>query len=465
MPSAGALRIVRGGERSHTTPVRPRGAPAHLGRARLALVALVAALLVLLLARTGFAAPKRTNAGAPVGPVIERPIGALRSCDRLAPVCVHAAGAVPVEALSAARVAFAAAYGLVVDTLRVPPPLLDGPRGGDPRLDVYVVSRGTMVPRMVDGLAVGRDPLDPLLDRDAASAFLVVDEEVVRAGSCALSAIAARGVVRASTTGLDVAESEVVVDGFARRIAEVVAPCPELERSAFAELQARPWRAITASPAGPQLIARTLDVQRGSGFGAIVPGVLSMAVNHHGIVVPAEDDELGPAHFHDDPSVFDVLASSLADAGSSLDAMFLDVAVARATSAVAPAWEWTVPVSTLPRRFAVRRGVEPTGMTFVRVELDVPPAGDAIEMDLAWEGGSRFAWRVLKLDSAGKIAGEVPVPPLETTRKITIEARHLSGVRAIVLCGVNLGDPGRPWRPTEPPSPAHGYELGIFAGS
>ncbi|MBI2391829.1 MAG: hypothetical protein HYV09_19720 [Deltaproteobacteria bacterium] len=429
------------------------------------MAALVAALLVLLLARTGVAAPRRSTAGAPVGPVIERPTGALRSCDPLAPVCVHATSAVPVEALATARVAFSIAWSLVVDTLRVPRPLPDGARGGDPRLDVYLVARGTKVPRMLDGLAVGRDPLDLLADRDAASAFLVVDEEAVRAGSCALAAIAARGVVRASTMGLDVAESEVVVDGFARRIAEVVAPCPELERPAFAELQARPWRAITASPAGPHLVARTLDVQRGSGFGAIVPGVLSMAGNHHGIVVPAEDDELGPAHFHDDPSVFDVLASSLSDAGSSLDAMFLDVAVARATAPVAPAWEWTVPVSTLPRRFAVRRGIEPTGMTFVRVELDVAPAGDAVEMDLAWEGGSRFAWRVLKLDAAGRVVSEVPVPPLETTRKITIEARHLSGVRTILLCGVNLGDPGRPWRPTEPPSPAHGYDLGIFAGS
>lgn len=406
-----------------------------------------------------------SDAGAPVGPVVERPSLPLRSCDLSAPVCVHAAAAISPEVLVRARRAFADAWGAAIDTLRVPRPLPDGAHGGDARLDVYLVPDVATAPRALDGLAVGRDPLDLLSDRDSASSFLVLDEHVVRAGGCALAATAVRGVVRASALGLDVAENELVVDGFARRMGEVVAPCPAVENAGFADLQAKPWRSITATPFGPALVARTLDVSRGQGFGAIVPGVLSMAINHYGIVQPREEDELGPAHFHDYPSVFEVLALSLSDAGSSLDALFLDVAVVRATSATPPAWEWTVPASSLPRRFAIRRGIEPTGTTFVKIDVDTAPKSDSIEMDLAWDGGARFVWRVLKLDASGKTIGEVPVPALETARKITVDVRHLGGVRTILLVGVNGGDPIRPWRANEPPSPPHGYELGIFVGS
>lgn len=410
-----------------------------------------------LLVRTTFAKPKTSDAGAPVGPVVARPEWPLRSCDRDAPICVHARSTISPEILVHARVAMATAWGAVIDTLRMPRPLSDGALGGDARLDVYLEDAH-------DPLVVGRDALDLLSDRDSASGFLVLDEKLARAGGCALASTAARGVARVSALGLDVAEGEMVVDGFARRLGEVVAPCPSLEDAGLAEIQARPWRGLLTTPFGAQLVARTLDVARGQGLGAIVPGVLSMAINHHGIVVPKEDDELGPAHFHDDPGTFEVLAASLSDAGSSLEALFLDVALARATAHIPPAWEWVVPASTLPRRFAVRRAIEPTGSTFVRIDVDKAPASDSIEMDLAWDGGSRFGWRVLKLDAQGKSLGEVPVPSLETQRKITIDVRHLANVRSILLCGVNLGDPIRPWRAVEPPSQPHGYELGIFVG-
>lgn len=406
-----------------------------------------------------------------MGPVVARPALPLRSCD--ASLCVHASASVSPEVLVRARRAFGDAWGATIDTLRVPRPLSDGALGGDARMDVYLVPTAPAVTSSPssassagepDPLTVGRDPLDLLSDRDSASGFLVLDEQVVRAGRSLLAATAVRGIVRVAALGLDVAETAVVVDGFARHFAEVVAPCPVLESAGLAEIQARPWRALLTTPFGPQLVARTVDRARGQGYGALVPGVLSMAINHHGIVVPQEEDELGPAHFHDSTSVFDVLAASLSDASSSLEAMFLDVAVVRATSPVQPNWEWTVPVSTLPRRFAIRRGIEPTGATFVRIDVDKAPASDSIELDLSWDAGARFAWRVLELDAAGNRVGEVPVPSLETARKLTVEARHLANVRTILVVGVNVGDPIRPWRPSEPPSQPHGYELGIFVG-
>jgi hypothetical protein len=414
-----------------------------------ALLLLLNVTLALLLPRMASAATPKwaTTAGAPVGPVYERPALPFRSCGTY--VCVHARSP---QWLPRARVVFDDAWDLAIESMRMGRPLLDGGRGGDPRLDVYVDG---------DDVAIGRDPLDRTLDRDAAPAFILIDPRLVAAGGCELKSNATRAIVRASAMALDVAETPLIVDGLARRIGELAAPCSD---PTFADLQNKPFRAITSSAAGTALFARTLDQQYGQGYGAVVPAVLSMAMNHRGIIVPQPDDELGPAHFHNDVTVFDVLSTSLKDAASSLDSVFLDVATARALHTTPPAWEWVVPVSTLPRRFAIRRGIEPMGMTFVKIDLDVTPKNDGVELDLSWDMGSRFLWHVLKLDSAGKKVGDVPVAPLETTRKITIDVRRLAGVRYVVLEGVNTGDPLRPFHPDEPPSHARGYELGIFPG-
>ena len=407
---------------------------------------MLAPLRVALAAKPKYA----TTAGAPLGPVLDRPMLPFRSCGPS--VCVHARA---VESLAPARRAFDDAFDLAVETLRIARPLLDGPRGGDPRLDVYVVDSG-------GDIAIGRDPLDRTLDRDAAPAFIAIDPTIVREGGCVLSATAARAIVRASAAGVDIAETPLVVDGLARRIGELACPTRD---ATFGELQNKPYRALTATPSGTALLARTIDLQYGQGYGAIVPAVLSMAVNHRGVIVPTEGDELGPVHFHNDVTIFDVLSTTLTDAASSFDAVLLDVATVRALHPIAPAWEFVVPVSTLPRRFAIRRGIEPMGMTFLKIDLDVAPKNDAIELDLSWDMGARFVWHVLKLDAAGKKIGEVPVPPLETTRKISVDVRRLAGVASIVLEGVNTGDPLRPFHPDEPPSHARGYELGVFPGS
>jgi hypothetical protein len=449
MPSAGALRFSRRGGRIHITTV-------------FALLSLaLLALLVVSLPRLALAAKPKwaTTAGAPFGPNVERPIHPVRSCDARAPVCVHAPSTIPVELVARARVAVADAWNMTVETMRIPRPLLDGARGGDPRLDVYLASS------LPDGIAIGRDPIDRIVDRDAASGFVFLDEAIVRRGGCTLAFTAARAIVRASALGVDVAETENMVDGLARRFADVAAPCPTLVDPTIAAVQSKPWQSLGASPVGYQLLARTLDRQFGQGLGAIVPAVLSMATNHRGVIVPDADDELGPVHFHNATTVLDVLSLTLVDAGTTLEEVFLELASARALNPIPPAYEWVVRASSLPRRFAIRRAIEPMGMTFVKIDLDVPPKSDGIELDVAWDSGAKFVWKVLKVDAAGKKFGEVPVPPLETTRKITIDVRRLEGARSLVLCGVNVGDPIRPFHPDEPLSPGHAYELGIYAGT
>ena len=41
----------------------------------------------------------------------------------------------------------------------------------------------------------------------------------------------------------------------------------------------------------------------------------------------------------------------------------------------------------------------------------------------------------------------------------------MRSLRAILLVGVNMGDPVRPWDSAEPKRMPHGYEIGIYAGT
>ena len=421
--------------------------------------------------------PPRSTAGASFGPTFDRPVLPLRMCDTTMPVCVHADRAVSADDFRRLRHATARAYALIVETLRLPAPLPDGPSGGDPRLDVYLTrsaksAGGTdsSVPAASsDPLRVGRDALDLIADRDAAPAFLLVDVNALREGDCALEAVLARGMVRASAMGLDAAETNAVVDGFARYLGSLVTGCREGQRARFDELQRAPFRSLVDGVAGPERLAAYLDTERGLGFGAIVPGLLSMSVQHRGVVIPVEDDDLGPVHLHNDPSVFDVLSATLSDQGSSLDELLLDLAVSRAFEPTAPALEWRIPVSTVHagsgRRLAVSRGIEPTGATFVRIDLDETVKEGGIELDLKWEQGARFRFTVLKLDAQGRRVGEVTVAPLDREREVTVEVRKLEGVAGILLVGINGGDPIKTWHADDPGLPAHGYEIGVYRGS
>lgn len=393
----------------------------------------------------------KTTAGAPFGPVVARPPFTQTSCATTAPLCVHAGATVSATTLTATR-ELATSTWLDLEVLKLPRPLLEL----DGKVHLYLAD----VPEE-DGLRVGRGRLDLLLDRDAAPAFVVLDEGHAAAGGCALRARVAEGLTLASAYAVDVGEAPFVLRGLARHAARLVSPCPAESEARLVRWQAQPWKAMDVD--GVEYMIRFLDERRGKGFGAIVPALLSMAIEHRGIVEPALDDDLGPAHFHDETSVFDVLSATMKDGGGSLDELLVDVAVARALEAVGPVLEWDVLASSLPRRLAVRRPIEPTGTTYLRVKLDAMPKGGGVDFDLEWEQGARFVWRAVKLDAAGKVVGEVRPPVLETARKFTLDVRALQGVASIVLVGVQSGDPHKPWRPAEPLGYGHAYEVGIFA--
>jgi hypothetical protein len=232
----------------------------------------------------------------------------------------------------------------------------------------------------------------------------------------------------------------------------------------LARRREHPGESITADPAGGYRLARELDATRGGDSGLLIPAALGLATQANGVIVPALDDDLGPAHFQDDPSLLDVLDATMQMRGSTLADEMLEQASRAATGTTPAVNEWAVKVSSLPRRLAVRSSVAATGATYVRVDFDVRPRDEMIDLDLLWEMRAQLRWRALKLDQKNAIIGEVRPGVIERGYQQSIEVRHLEGAVALVLVGFNAGDPDRPFRPADPQFLPHGYEVAIYAG-
>ncbi len=380
----------------------------------------------------------------------------------MAPVCARGAARVPLAMLRDAAVE---AYGLIVDGIGMPAPLVEHDRGRDGRLDLYVVDALPEGVEAYDGVAIGRGPLDLLSDRDAAPAFLLVDANALGGGRCPLARGLAWGVAEARAAGVDVAETRVVVDGLSRYLADLASGCAP-DHDAHARFEKAPFRALTASAEGPHALATWLDRTRSGGGGALVPALEGLASQHAGLAFGPQEDGGEPtsAHFVNAIDLFDVLRETMKEQHTTLDALLLDFTVARAFDPIAkPPLEWAVPASTLPRRLLVSRGIEPTGATYARVDLDGEPRPSGLEIELKWEIGASFRWAVLKLDAEGTKVGEVPVAMVERLREIAVDVRHLEGAAAVLVVGWNAGDPEHPWAPDPPLTLPHGYEIAIYA--
>jgi hypothetical protein len=403
----------------------------------------------------------RSDAGALYGPAIARPLAPAHVCAATAPVCVHGTN---VAALGPARDALVEAYGAVVDGIAMPAPLADAAEGGDGRFDLYVVDALPADAESYAGVAIAREPIELLSDHDARPAFLLVESKALGGGRCPLAGGLAWGVAEASAAGVDAAETRVVVDGMSRYVAEVASGCAP-DRAAYVAFQRAPWRAIATSAEGPRAWTSWLDRTRGKGLGALVPGLESLATQHWGVSIDLPGAEYPePAHLRNAIDVSDVLSETMKQQRSTLDALQLEFAVERAFDPVErPPLEWTVPASTLPRRLLVSRGIEPTGATYLKIDLDGATRPNGLELELKWELGASFRWAVLKLDAQGARIGEVPVAAVERLREIAIDVRHLEGVTSVMVVGWNAGDPARPWTPDAPITLPHGYEIAIYA--
>ena len=388
-------------------------------------------------------------------------------------VCVHTRRGVSPEVALGALGDLERAAALLFDTLALPAPLADGRHGGGPAFDLYFVSPshpalgGAMI-------ATARD--DPEPSRfDRASAFALVREDVT---SVPLRRhLAVRGLASAVGWSVDAAEAPEVRESIAAYLAELTTPYGTLTAELIDDFQSHPERAVVAPGAqGPEGLALPwyLDGILGSGTPGIVPTALA--------VVAGQRTPDGAHRWNNEPDLFDALRATLKARSSSgtIADFWMEFAIARlfmgsrddgvhfaetafAGSAGRIRFDWSVPFASLPRRLSPERPIDPSGSTYVWIDLrDVPPNARLV-FHAEWEAPVPFRWALVRVAKDGSEASRVLITSQQRTTSAEKNLDALEGLAGVAVVGVNVGDLALddPFDPDHRPYEPHGYVLTI----
>ncbi len=401
---------------------------------------------------TGF--EEELPTGAPL--VTERrPEGfAPPACSFRRPVCLHRASAVPEGVAAVALTALESAYERLVLALRLPAPERDRGRGGTDGLDLYLFPPE---PTTRGEVELALDPLDPWgFDRASGGcrAVATTAADLARTATlCVGEAIAAR---------LDPAATPSLRRAYALHLWLATGAPTGADLAAIEDAQVEPERAVASRDRGPgtagaALLLEHLDATRaGSGPGALATGLLAAA---------ASDTKPEALTWHDEPDVFDVLRHSLGASPAEMARLLGGFAVARGflgsrddrthfprLASLGDAgrirFDRSLLLSTLPRRIATTRPIEPTGSVYVWIELDEVLAHHRLGFEAEWEPPATFQWSLVRVGADGRELSRVSAPYQERATKAVQRLDDLAGAAAVVIVGTNLG--GGPGRPHDP---------------
>ncbi len=333
------------------------------------------------------------------------------------------------------------AYQRVVEALALPAPLGDDGHGGSDALDDYLDASSGEPSSEVDAVGFGA--------LDHATAFCVSspsDDPLLaerNATLCLGEAIAKR---------LDPGETPGVARAFAIELWWLTGRVSALDVQLIDDAQAAPERALAGRSApsngAAALLLDFLEQARSSqAIGQLATSLLSGAVGStHG----------GTYEWNDEPDVFDVLRHSLDEDTAKVATLFGDYAVSRAFlgdrddgthppfaewagAFGRPRYDWVIKFSSLPRRLRAARPIEPTGLELIWVDLDEVPIGVSLGFESEWEAPVSFKWRLISLDETGREMARVDVPFQERGRSSEGRVVNLTGVRAVLAIGINMG--------------------------
>jgi hypothetical protein len=414
--------------------------------------------------------PPTDRTGPLVVPARARPEAdpASTACSFTEAVCVHAAtGVHPAEILAALDDAEQAlrAYR----ALGMPPPLSDEALGGSSAFDVYVVP-GAEPPATTRDLVARAAPFD------SASAFAVVPPRGPGAG-CAPGFEVAQAVAEAVLARLDAGAGDGETAMTSSYLAELAAPCSVVAIEAVDDAQRTPERALTSGrrgrPDGQMLFGQWLDEAHGTGR----PAGVSTAL----FDVSTQRTKPGRLRFDNEPDIFDALRLAAKDRKESAGEWLLDYSVTRAFlgsrndgAHLADAerfgdlgrvrFEWNVPYASLPRRLAPLRPIEPTGATYLWLDLADAPVDGEITFVADWELPVLFRWALLEIDQNGVERGRFDVAGIFGSHHVEKTIENVGGLAGLLVVGVNEGDISRsyPFDPDEGPFEPHGYTVTFY---
>jgi hypothetical protein len=123
--------------------------------------------------------------------------------------------------------------------------------------------------------------------------------------------------------------------------------------------------------------------------------------------------------------------------------------------------DWVLATSSLPRRVANRRPIEPLGIVVVRIDIDLPTKDLSLAIHAEWEAPVPFAWTAVKLDAEDHEIGRID---LAFEARVTSAEKRivaLEGTKSLLVLGTNLGgvDAAHLLDPDHAPFEPHGCTL------
>jgi hypothetical protein len=387
-----------------------------------------------------------------LGPAIDlrtsRPAGAAtwpRACSFRHPICVHGEARAGVDVLASAD----RAWDVETGALTLPAP----DAGSTGAYDIY------LAPDVIGGGQTYLDARDAAARFDRASAFSVVDRSVPH--GCALDAVVARELARASLFRVAPATGEATARAQTELVADLVAPCAAgdvIGPTLFQRFDFRaifdPLREANASIAddyerGAALFYGWLDSVYTEAPGGMIRAMWALA--------PTET-ALGAWHWRGRPDTWDVLTNTFKGrmgATMTIDDLLVEFAVARAFfgkggdddfaelaalgDAAEARFDWDVPWPTAPRSVASPNAVGPTGSAYVAVRH--PPKGASLYVGAQWEEHARMRWTVVKVRASGEPYATLPIIGFDRGTSAWLKVDNLDDADSLLIVGVNLGDP------------------------
>lgn len=420
-----------------------------------------------------------------------RPPGlGVTACSSREPVCVHADRKLPADLLADYASALEEARGLLVGALGLPAPLADL-HGPSPGLDLYLVSRPAA--GVVDDLEVLGDTPLPGSDRAAAFCRARPRREELRRQSVEC-------VAEALLMGLDAAETPFSRRAVAAYLWHTVGGSSSSDLLAIDRFQANPqlsWlgRELTPESAGAALFFHYLDRRLGAGQRGLLPAALLQMSRR---VAPPSGSQAQPgqtqpappqaaratgagslgAQWNNEPDSLDVLRRAFADRKQTFDDFLLDFAVWRAFLGSRDAgqnapdllwlgdagrvrFEWALTTSSLPRRVAPLRPIEPLGTSYFWLEVDRVTLGKNLAFQAEWEAPAAIRWTLVAIDARGQPIQRYDLPYVQNATSAERTIVDQQDASAFLIVGTSVGgvDLAHPIDPDHEPLEPHGFTV------
>lgn len=421
--------------------------------------------------------------GLPTGSrvvIARRPQGLTQSrCSTLEPVCVHAERKLTGELLEGYLHALEEARELLVGALGLPAPLADT-LGPSPGLDLYL--QAAPGAEASDALQVLGDAPLPGSDRSAAFCRARPLRGELRRQSVTC-------VAEALQLGLDAAETPFLRRAIAAYLWHTVGGRSNADWLGIDSFQANPQlsflgRERTRESEGAALFFHFLDRRLGSRRRGVLPAALVQMSRR--VTASGPQPDAGAAsrvqwprgQWNNEPDSLDVLRRAFVERSQTFDDFLLDFAVWRAflgsrdagSNAPELLWlgdagrvrfEWALKTSSLPRRVAPLRPIEPLGTTYLWLEVDRVTLGKTLAFQAEWELPAALRWTVVAVDASGQPVQRYDLPYVQNATSAERTIENQQDAAAFLIVGTSVGgvDLAHPIDPDHEPLEPHGFTV------